>query len=92
MDNKNKKMKQFFDISVAAFGMQYSISKAFGYTGEKSKMHLLHISAKEELEKDNPNHQVMYILLSQMEAEAEYNFSLSKIREYLKESEKTKEK
>jgi len=45
-------LKRFFDISVAAFEMQHSISKAFGYLCTKSYMHLLHLNAQEEINKN----------------------------------------
>jgi hypothetical protein len=69
-ENKIKTLKQFFDISVAAFEMQHSVSKAFGYSGHKSYMHTLHINAKEEINKEEPSLEKMDIFLSMMEREA----------------------
>lgn len=67
---KIKVLKQFFAISVAAFEMQYSISKAFGYLGTKSYMHLLHLSAQEEINKENPSLEKMDKFLAMIEKAA----------------------
>ncbi|MFO7972890.1 MAG: hypothetical protein R6U40_14240, partial [Desulfobacterales bacterium] len=55
MDKKIDALRKFFTITVAAFEMQHTISLAFGYKGTKSYMHLLHINAKEEIDKENPD-------------------------------------
>lgn len=60
-------LRRFFAISVAAFEMQHSISKAFGYLGMKSYMHLLHLNAQEEINKENPSLEKMYKFLAMME-------------------------
>lgn len=67
---KIKALKQFFDISVAAFEMQHSICKAFGYLGGKSYMHLLHLSAQEEINKEVPNLEKIYNFLAIMEEQS----------------------
>lgn len=72
-EEKIKKLKQFFAVTVAAFEMQHSISKAFGYLGGESYMHQLHLSAKEEVNKEKPNFSKIYLLLEMMEEEAENN-------------------
>jgi len=64
---KIKALRQFFAISVAAFEMQHSMSKAFGYLGTKSYMHLLHLIAQEEINKENPSLEKMDIFLAMME-------------------------
>jgi len=64
---KIKIFRQFFTISVAAFEMQHSISKAFGYLGAKSYMHLLHLNAQEEINKDKPSLEKMDKFLVMME-------------------------
>lgn len=70
---KIKVLRQFFAISVAAFEMQHSISKAFGYLGTKSYMHLLHLNAQEEINKENPNLKKMDKFLAMMEEAAKDN-------------------
>jgi len=64
---KIKVLKQFFAISVAAFEMQHSVSKAFGYLGTKSYMHLLHLNAQEEINKEKPSLEIMDKFLAMME-------------------------
>lgn len=64
---KIKVLKQFFDISVAAFEMQHSVSKAFGYLGTKSYMHLLHLNAQEEINKKTPSLEIMDKFLAMIE-------------------------
>ena len=70
---KIKVLRQFFTISVAAFEMQYTISKAFGYLGTKSYMHLLHLNAQEEINKENPSLEKMNKFLAMMEEEVVKN-------------------
>jgi len=70
---KIKVLKQFFAISVAAFEMQHSISKVFGYLGTKSYMHLLHLNAQEEINKEKPSLEKMDKFLAMMEAAAKDN-------------------
>jgi|TARA_R110000822_G_C15218142_1_gene483990 hypothetical protein len=70
---KIKVLKQFFAISVAAFEMQHSISKAFGYLGTKSYMHLLHLNAQEEINKEKPSLENMDKFLAMMEEAAKDN-------------------
>ena len=70
---KIKVLRQFFAISVAAFEMQHSISKAFGYLGAKSYMHLLHLNAQEEINKENPDLKKTDKFLAMMEEEAKDN-------------------
>jgi adenine C2-methylase RlmN of 23S rRNA A2503 and tRNA A37 len=67
---KIKVLKQFFAISVAAFEMQHSISKAFGYLGTKSYMNLLHLNAQEEINKEKPSLEKMDKFLAMMEEAA----------------------
>ena len=70
---KIKVLKQFFAISVAAFEMQHSISKAFGYLGTISYMHLLHLNAQEEINKENPSLENMDKFLAMMEVAVKDN-------------------
>ena len=70
---KIKVLKQFFAISVAAFEMQHSISKAFGYLGTKSYMHLLHLNAQKEINKEKPSLENMDKFLAMMEEAAKDN-------------------
>jgi hypothetical protein len=65
-----KTLKQFFAISVAAFEMQHSISKAFGYLGAKSYLHLLHLNAQEEINKEKPSLEKIDKFLAMMETAA----------------------
>lgn len=73
MDKKIDALRKFFTITVAAFEMQHTISLAFGYKGHKSYMHLLHINAKEEIEKENPDLNKIDTLLAMMESACENN-------------------
>tara|TARA_R110002096_G_C14018656_1_gene669804 strand:- start:62 stop:325 length:264 start_codon:yes stop_codon:yes gene_type:complete len=68
-----KTLKKFFAISVAAFEMQNSVSKAFGYLGTKSYMHLLHLNAQEEINKEKPNLEKINKFLAMMESAAKDN-------------------
>jgi hypothetical protein len=63
-------LRKFFTISVAAFEMQHTVRIAFGYKGHKSYMHNLHLLAKEELEKDNPDMNTIDKYLAIMEGSA----------------------
>jgi len=72
-ENNIKILKRFFTISVAAFEMQHTVSIAFGYKGDKSYMHNLHITALEEINKENPNQKVMDNLLLMIENHANKN-------------------
>ena len=67
MDKIIDTLRKFFAISVAAFEMQHTISLAFGYKGNKSYMHLLHLSAKEEIDKENPDLTIIDKYLAMME-------------------------
>jgi len=71
MDKKIDALRKFFTITVAAFEMQHTISLVFGYKGHKSYMHLLHINAKEEIEKENPDLNVIDKYLAMMESACE---------------------
>jgi hypothetical protein len=73
MKEKIKLLKLFFTISVAAFELQYTISVATGYKGHKSHLHNLHLMAKEEIEKENPDLDKIDFLLGLMEIEAKNN-------------------
>lgn len=68
-----KILKTFFNISVVAFEMQHTISKAFGYLGTKSCMHFLHLNAQEEINKEKPNLEKMDKFLAMMEELAKDN-------------------
>lgn len=70
---KIKVLRQFFDISVAAFELQHTISKSFGYLGSKSYMHLLHLNAQEEINKEKPNLEIIDKFLAMMEEAANDN-------------------
>lgn len=72
MKNLEKKiatLKQYFTITVAAFEIQHTIKMAFGFKCRKSYIHLLHIKAKEEIEKENPDLNVVYKYLKIIENE-----------------------
>jgi hypothetical protein len=73
MDKKIDALRKFFTISVAAFEMQHTISTAFGFKGHKSYMHMLHLNAKEEIEKEEPDLNKIDTLLAMMEDCAEAN-------------------
>lgn len=67
MDSKIDALRKFFTISVAAFEMQHTISTSFGFKGHKSYMHILHLNAKEEIEKQEPDLSKIDTLLAMME-------------------------
>lgn len=73
---KIKVLRQFFAISVATLEMQHSISKAFGYLGTRSYMHLLHLNAQEEINKENPSLEKMAKFLAMIEGAAKDNNKL----------------
>lgn len=60
-------LRKFFACTVAAFEAHYSISKAFGYQGTISYMHLLHINAKNEIDKENPDPNIIDKYLAMMD-------------------------
>lgn len=68
MDKKIETLRKFFAVTVAAFEMQHTILTAFGYKGTKSYMHLLHINAQEEIEKEHPDLNVIDKYLAMMES------------------------
>jgi hypothetical protein len=65
--------KRFFTISVAAFEMQHTLSKAFGYKGDKSYMHTLHLEAQEEINQKKPDLEKIDNLIMAMEENAGKN-------------------
>jgi len=73
MDKKIDALRKFFTISVAAFEMQHTITTAFGYKGHKSYMHHLHLVAKEEIGRDEPDLNKIDTFLAMMEDCAEAN-------------------
>jgi hypothetical protein len=73
MDKKIDTLRKFFTISVAAFEMQHTISIAFGFKGHKSYMHMLHLNAKEEIEKEEPDLNKIDTLFAMMEYCADAN-------------------
>jgi len=60
-------LRKFFTVTVAAFEMHHSISLVFGNKGDISDMHHLHLIAKEEIEKVDPDLAKIDNLLSMME-------------------------
>lgn len=70
-DKTVKQLRQFFNISVAAFEFMRTTSKALGGKGETSQMHVYHLHAKNEINKDNPDGKKIDNLLAMMEEEAE---------------------
>ncbi len=72
-ESKIDSLRKFFAISVAAFEMQHTISIAFGFNGNKSYMHNLHLTAKEEIGKESPDLSKIDMLLAAMEYCAEEN-------------------
>lgn len=73
MDKKIDALRKFFTISVAAFEMQHTISTSFWFKGHKSYMHMLHLNAKKEIEKEQPDLNKIDTLLAMMEDCAEAN-------------------
>lgn len=76
MENIIETLRKFFTISVAAFEMQHTISTAFGYKWHKSYMHMLHLIAKEEIAKEEPDLNKIDTLLAMIEDCAEANVCL----------------
>lgn len=64
-------LRKFFIVSTSAFEMQHKIAEAFGNFTSKSDMYYLHLLAKNELGKENPNIEKIDELLELMELEAE---------------------
>jgi len=73
MDKKIDALRKFFTISVATFEIQHTISTALGFKGHKSYMNHLHLVAKEEIEKEEPDLKKIDTLLAMMEDCAEAN-------------------
>jgi hypothetical protein len=74
MENQQiQTLKRFFKISTAAFDFKNTIITAFGKTPHPTTMELLHRIALKELERDNPNPEVLDELLFQMQLLAEQN-------------------
>ena len=66
-------LRKFFEISTAAFEFQERIVSILGMFNSRSHMHLLHIAALKELNKDNPDLGLIDALLAEMERIAEKN-------------------
>ncbi len=66
-------LRRFFTISVAAFEMQHTIMKAFGKEVQESFMHQMHLIAKEEINKENPDMNRINTLLEIMQNFADKN-------------------
>ena len=60
-------LRKFFKISTAAFEFQERIVSILGMFNSRSHMHLLHIAALKELNKDNPDLGLIDALLAEME-------------------------
>ena len=73
MNNTKDTLRKMFAIGLAAFEMQHTISTAFGYKGNKSYMHHLYIIAKDEIDKECPDMQIIDKILQIMETEANNN-------------------
>ncbi len=68
-----KQLRIAFFTSVTGFELMYNLSKIHGNHNDRSYMHKLHLEAKKEIFKDNPDLQKMDYLLELMENEAEKN-------------------
>lgn len=73
--DKITSIRRFFKISNAAFEMQQTIAEAFGKRVPRSYMHSLHKIALIEINKKDPNMELINKLLIEMENEAEKNNS-----------------
>jgi hypothetical protein len=62
-----RKIKQFFEISVASFDFQRKVVETSGGELSKSKMERLHRRLLTELRKENPNVENIDFLLAKME-------------------------
>jgi len=72
--NKVNTLRKFFNVSTAAFEFARVVSDNFAQKQSAiTIMNALHISAKHELDKDNPDLQVIDSLLRRMEELAEEN-------------------
>lgn len=75
------KLKIFFSISTAAFTMMHSVSSALGKTDQSiSPMEMLHRIALAEIEKEEPDINLIDTLLLQMEQLAEQNKNKTRTR------------
>lgn len=72
-NNHIEVLRKFFTVTTAAFEMQYTISNIFGNKRNKSFMHKLHIKAKEEVFKDEPDMIVIDRFLQMIEETANMN-------------------
>lgn len=66
-------LRKFFAITTAAFELQHEVSRAFGYLGSKSYMYTLHLKAKSEAYKEQPDLKMINNLLILMEVEVKVN-------------------
>lgn len=70
---KINQLRIFFNFSVACFDFQRAVSNIFKTPNKLSEMYELHLKAKSELDKENPDLQVVESLLIDMENLAEKN-------------------
>lgn len=73
MENKIDALRKFFKISVAAFDMYHTVRTALGSNVGKTYMHELHLQAKKEIEKAEPDLSKIGDLLAIMERWTEEN-------------------
>lgn len=72
-EQKITHLRTFFGVSTAAFTFHHSIQEAIGHVPVRTKMEELHLLAKEELSKEEPDLKHMDSLLEQMEMLADQN-------------------
>ena len=73
MDNGKtiEALRKFFSVSIIVFETQNKFAKVFGVEPKINDMHKLHLEAKTEIEKENPDMEYMDFLLEKMENLAE---------------------
>lgn len=73
MNKKIETLKVFFTISVGTFDLMATIQKAFGKNCLPTAMEMLHRIALIEINKENPNLELIDSYLQEMELLAEEN-------------------
>ena len=67
MDNKISTLRKFFRLTNASFAYMNSITIILGGKVQINPMEILHKMALTELEKTNPDLEIIYNLINQME-------------------------
>ena len=78
MDNKIQQLRTFFRVTNAVFDFKNSIQSIFNPSVTHNNMQILHRIALVEIEKENPNMELIDKLLQEMENLAEINNNLTK--------------